>query len=108
MKALNQAYCVITFDEVIYCKAKEILWQCTDEFSDTLLRLGGFHTLLTFMAVIGKRYEDSELEDLLIESGLYGSNTVQRIVDGKAYSKGIHAMKQVMEALSRVRLSAFS
>lgn len=102
MKALNQAYCVITFDEVIYCKAKEILWQCTDEFSDTLLRL------LTFMAVIGKRYEDSELEDLLIESGLYGSNTVQRIVDGKAYSKGIHAMKRVMEALSRVRLSAFS
>ena len=108
MKALNQAYSVITFDEAIYCKAKEIQWQRTDEFSDTILRLGGFHTVLNFMAVIGKRYEDSGLEDLLIESGLYGSNTVKRIVEGKVYSKGIRAMKQVTEALSRVRLSTLA
>ena len=105
---LTYSYSVITFDEAIYCKANEIQWQRTDEFSDTILRLGGFHTVLNFMAVLGKHYEDSRLEDLLIESGLYGSNTVKHIVEGKVYSKGIRAMKQVMEALSRVRFSALA
>ena len=108
MKRLNQKHSVITFDEAIYCKAKEVQWRCKDEFSNTVLRLGGFHTALTFMAVIGKRYEESGLEDLLIESDLYGSQTVSRILKGKTYNKGVRAFKLVMEALCRIRLSALS
>lgn len=108
MKTLHQKYTVITFDEAIYCKAKEIQWRCADVFSDIVLRLGVFHTVLNFMAVIGKRYEESGLEDLLIESGVYGSNIVMRVMRGKVYNKGIRAMKLTMEALSRLRLSALA
>lgn len=104
MKVLHQQYTVITFDEAIYCKAKEIQWRSPQEFKDTVLRLGGFHTALTFIAVIGKRYEESGLEDLLIEAGVYGSNSVLRIMKGKVYNKGVRAMKLLMEAFSRVRV----
>ena len=108
MRRLNQKHSVITFDEAIYCKAKEIQWRCKDEFSDTVLRLGGFHTALNFISVIGKRYEESGLEDLLIESDIYGSQTVTRIMKGKTYNKGIRAFKLAMEALSRIRLSVMA
>ena len=78
---------MITFDEAIYCKAKEIQWRFSDEFADTVIRMGGFHIPMTFLAVIGKKYEESGLEDILIESGVYGSNSVVRLLHGKACNK---------------------
>ena len=63
----SQVNTVITFDEAIYCKAKEIQWRFSDEFADTVIRMGGFHIAMTFLAVIGKKYEESDLEDILIK-----------------------------------------
>ena len=104
MKTLEQQHSVITFDEAIYCKAKEIQWRCPDQFKDTVLRLGGFHTALAFISVIGKRYEESGLEDLLIESGVYGLNSVVRIMNGKTYNKSVRALKLLIEAFSRLMI----
>ena len=108
MKGLQQKHTVLTFDEAIYCKAKVIQWQCKDEFKDTVIRLGGFHTAMTFMSVIGKRYEESGIEDLLVESGVYGSGSVIKIMTGKAYNKGVRALKLLMEAFSRLRLHSLA
>ena len=108
MKTIGQQHSVITFDEAIYSKAKEIQWRCSEEFEHTVLRLGGFHTALTFISVVGKRYEESGLEDLLIESGVYGSNSVMRIMNGKAYNKGVRALKLLMEAFCRLRFHSLS
>ena len=104
MKTLEQQHSVITFDEAIYCKAKEIQWRCPDQFKDTVLRLGGFHTALAFISVIGKRYEESGLEDLLIESGVYELNSVVRIMNGKTYNKSVRALKLLIEAFSRLMI----
>ena len=108
MKTLGQQHSVITFDEAIYSKAKDIQWRCPEEFKHTVLRLGGFHTAMTFISVIGKRYEESRLEDLLIESGIYGSNSVLRIMNGKAYNKGVRALKLLMEAFCRLRFHSLA
>ena len=99
---------MITFDEAIYCKAKEIQWRFSDEFADTVIRMGGFHIAMTFLAVIGKKYEESGLEDILIESGVYGSNSVVRLLHGKAYNKGVRAHKLLLEALERIQWRSFS
>ena len=108
MKDLQQKHTVLTFDEAIYCKAKEIQWRSNDEFKDTVIRLGGFHTALTFIAVIGKRYEESGIEDLLVESGVYGSGSVMKIMTGKAYNKGVRALKLLTEKFSRLRLQSLA
>ena len=42
-------------------------------FDDLVIRLGGMHILLTFQAVIGKMFAESGLEDLLVESNVYGT-----------------------------------
>ena len=94
-KTLGQKYSVIRFDEAIYSKTKEMQWRSEREFEHTVLRLGRFHTVLAFLAVLGRRFEDSGLEDILTESGVFGSYTVMRIMNGKSYNKGMWAFKLV-------------
>ena len=102
MAQLGQLNSVITFDEAIYCKAKEIQWRHEDEFGDTVIRLGGFHMAMVFLAVLGKRYGDGGLEDVLFESEMYGSTTIASILRGKAYNRAVRAHKIVSEALQRL------
>ena len=104
---IGQSDCVITFDLAIYMKAKEIQWRLDEEFRDTVIRMGGFHIILNFLAVIGKMYDNSGLEDLLIESGVYASGTASQLLKGKQYNRGIRAHKLVSEAFFRLQWSEF-
>jgi hypothetical protein len=98
--SLQQRDMVITFDLVIYAKAKQIQWKFPEEFSDTVIRMGGFHIALNFLAVLGKK-------DVLIESGGYGSGSVMALMKGKSYNRGVRAHKLVMEALFRLMWHSF-
>ena len=104
--SLDQDDVVITFNLAIYVKAKQIQWRFPDQFQDTIIRMGGFHVTLNFLAVLGKKYQNSGLEDLLIESGAYGPGTVMSL-KGKSYNHGIRAHKLAMEALFRLMWQAF-
>jgi len=107
VERLGQANSVITFDEAIYAKAKEIQWRRPDEFKATVLRLGGFHMAMVFLAVIGKRHAESGLEDILIESKAFGPTTVDAIMRGKMYNRSIRAHKMVYEAMQRLLWKEF-
>ena len=107
MDALGQKHSVITFDLAIYMKAKEIQWRRPEEFIDTVIRMGGFHIAINFLAVIGKIYQDCGIEDLLIESGVYGGNTAATLLKGKSYNRRVRAHKLVLEAPMRLRWQAF-
>ena len=108
MEALNQRYSVITFDLAIYMRAKEVHWRLPDEFKNTVIRMGGFHIALNFLAVIGKRFQDSDLEDLLVESGMYGGNTASVLLKGKSYNRGVRAHKLNLEAMLRLLWLSFT
>ena len=69
--------------------------------------MGGFHITLNFLSVIGKKFEESGIEDLLTESGVYGSNTSLVLLKGKSYNRGVRGHKLIMEALFRLRREAF-
>ena len=107
MESLQQRETVITFDLAIYIKAKEIQMRHPEEFADTVIRLGGFHIILNYLALLGKKYDGSGLEDLLIEAGLYGSGTVSALMKGKSYNRGVRAHKLTMEALFRLQWRFF-
>ena len=47
--SLGQPDTVNTIDLVIYVKAKQIQMKFPEEFSDTVIRLGGFHIALNFL-----------------------------------------------------------
>ena len=104
---LGQKHSVLTLDEAIYCKAREIIWQQPKAFPDTVLRLGGMHIVLNFLSVIGKMFDNSGLEDLLVESGVYAPNTAAYLLKGKCLNRGICAHKLVAEALERLCVECF-
>ena len=105
--SVGQLESVITFDLAIYVKAKQIQLKFPDEFSDTVLRLGGFHVVLNFLSIIGKKYQGSGLDDLLIESVVYAAETTSALLAGRSYNRGVRAHKLCFEAFFRQMWKAF-
>ena len=54
-----------------------------------------------------KKYASSGLDDLLVESGLYGAGGVSALMKGKAYNCGVRAHKLLMKAFFRLLWQAF-
>ena len=107
MDVLHQKHSVITFNLAIYMKAKEIQWRRPEEFNNAVIRMGGFHIALNFLSVIGKIFQDSGIEELLIESGVYGCPKASMLLKGKSYNRGVRAHKLVLKALLRLQWQAF-
>ena len=60
---------VCVLDQAIYCKAMEIKWKDSERYSSCLVMLGIFHTIM-FLCVMGKRFAEVGLKDLLTQSGI--------------------------------------
>ncbi|CAH3175616.1 unnamed protein product [Porites evermanni] len=105
--AMGQADAVVTFDLAIYSKAKEIQWRFPNEFSNVVVRMGGFHVVLNFLSLLGKKFADSGLDDLLIESGVYAAGSTSALMKGKSYNRGIRAHKLCLEVFFRLMWDAF-
>ena len=97
----------ITFDLASYIKAKQLQWRFSAEFSKVIICVGGFHIAPNYLAVMRKKYASSGLDDLLVESGVYGAGGVAVLMKGKAYNCGVSAHKLLMEAFFRLLWQAF-
>ncbi|XP_077968888.1 uncharacterized protein LOC144422864 [Styela clava] len=98
---------VVVFDQAIYAKAQKIRWSNPLFYKRLVLRLGEFHTCMSFLSVIGKRYESSGLSDILIESRVVAPGSINSIMHGRHYNRSIRAHKLVFEALHRMRWNVF-
>ena len=63
--------------------------------------MGAFHIACVFVAVIGKWFADIGLRDLLLESRIIGSSSVNGVLEGKHYNRAVRVHKIVLEALPR-------
>lgn len=88
-KKLGQDDIIIVMDQAIYAKAQEIVLQRNREFENVVLRMGSFHVITTFLAVIGKRYAAAGLVDILIESGVIAYGSMNGVLDGRHYNRAI-------------------
>ena len=57
-----------------------------DIFEDLTLYVGGFHIYLNFIGFIGNLYKSSEKE-WIVESNVYGPNTLAYILPGNSIIK---------------------
>ena len=89
----------VTFDQPLYIKAVDI---CIAENLDVVCRLGGFHTLMNFLGAIGHVMKGSGLEELM--GLLYGTNTVEHVLSGKAYARSIRGHFIIHDALIQLLL----
>ena len=93
---------VCTFDQPLWWKALQII-TCSD-VSDIVIRLGGLHTIMSFLASIGHIMAGSGLKQAL--EICYAEYTVPHIFSGKAVSRALRAHQLVDLALNTVLLEA--
>ena len=55
-----------------------------------------FHTICTFLSVIGKRFQDAGLRDVITESGVISEGSVFGV---RTYNRAIRFQKLMYEAL---------
>lgn len=109
-EALDLDVADLVLDHAIYCKALEILLKEGNESLKSFinLRMGGFHASCNFLAVIGKRFGDAGLKDLIIESGLLGEGSVDQVLKGKHYNNAMRVHYAVAEAFTRKKIESFN
>ena len=90
---------LVTFDQPLWFKAKQIQIQC-EEFNYLTLNLGGFHTIMSFLGAIGHIMKGSGLESVL--QLVYASHTVKHMLVGKAYERSIRGHLIVDVALNSI------
>ena len=85
----------VTFDQPLYIKAVDVV-AASD--LDVVCRLGTFHTIMSFLGSIAYLMHASALEEVL--SVMYGSNTVQHVLSGKAHARALRVHFLVHGALT--------
>ena len=93
----DQEYVIFTADLQLYRVAVNVLWAYPEQFDKIVLRLGGMHTLMSFIGSAGPLMAGSGLYELL-ESTLAG---VQKMMTGKKFPQNVRALRIVAEELLR-------
>ena len=98
---LKQRHIFVTFDLPLYIKAMEVKASCP-EFENVLIRIGGFHWLMSFMGCIGSIMEGSGLQDVL--NTVFALGSVDKILSGHAYARAVRAFSLINTVLASLIL----
>uniref|UniRef100_UPI00358DF722 uncharacterized protein n=1 Tax=Myxine glutinosa TaxID=7769 RepID=UPI00358DF722 len=98
---------VIVVDQAIYCKAQLIRWKNAQFMKRLVIRLGAFHTAMSFLGCIGKRFRDGGLQDILVESEIVAVGSVNGVFSGKHYNRAVRAHKLMSDAMQQMLLDAY-
>ncbi|CAG9833247.1 unnamed protein product [Diabrotica balteata] len=101
-KTDKQKTCVITFDQPLYSKAREMVAAAdtSSNLSKIVMKLGGFHMLMSFLGCIGYVMDGSGLKAVL--STIYAPNSVEKMLSGHAYLRSIRGHTLLRRALSTI------
>ena len=95
---------VITFDQSLLLKAIEVI---KSHSLNVVCRLGGFHTIMSYLGSIGCIMAGSGLEEVL--ETCYGPNIVGHMLAGKSVARALRGHYLVQSALYSILLQpAFS
>ena len=78
---------VITLDLDLYERAIKI--QSTQENTNWVLRAGELHICFAALHALGKYVEESGLDNIAVEKGIYSPTTLCHIFGGKAFKRGV-------------------
>ena len=102
VSSLNLKSIVCVFDQAIYSKAIEIKWKEQEKCSSCILMMGMFHMLMMYMHILSKRFSDTGVCDVLIQSsGVIAEGSVDKALCGKMYNRGVKMYKLMCEAIMR-------
>ena len=98
----NEITPVCTFDQSLWWKALQVLQSPKCDIGLFVIRLGGFHTLMSFLGCVGYLMANSGLTEAL--QVMYAENTVQHLLSGKAYNRSLRGHQIIDLALDTILL----
>ena len=100
--SLGQRTTFVTFDQPLYLKARDVIASRVGdpELPDVVIRLGGFHSLMSFMGAVGYIMEGSGLSELF--NTVYSVNSTEKVMTGHAYARAIRGHTLAFRALGTV------
>ena len=92
---------IVTLDLQLYDKCMRMTDNpvIRDNF---IFRLGELHIVFAMLKVLGKYIIDSDLDDIFIETGIYGPTTFGQIIEGKHMKRCLEAYFTLYLALSTI------
>ena len=93
----DQKFVLFTCDLQLYKVALDVKWAYPERFSDVIPRLGGMHSLMSFIGCIGTLMENSGLEEVL--SDVFGG--VAKMLTGKKFPQNVRALRMLAEEVLR-------
>lgn len=106
-REVGQQYTIVTFDLAVAKKAYALVWQNQLDFSNIVVRMGAFHLTCAYMCALGKSLRGSGFEEILVESGVCASGSIDKVMSGKHYNRALRVHKLILEALERLLLQLF-
>lgn len=107
-KSLGENRCIITFDQPLYHKARNII-ACSTYDSDLrsiILRIGRFSTLLLFLGARGYIIDGSGLKFLIFFKAFYADLWAGKILNGHACSRAVRGHLLVYFSLGNIFFSS--
>ena len=91
----GQEYMIVCFDLAVAKKAYALVWQQPQIFADVIVKVGGFHItcICAFMRVVGKYVRCSGFKEILIESGISASGSIEKVMTRIHYKQAIRVHK---------------
>ena len=80
----------------------ELKWRCPDKYKDCIVMLGIFHMIMMHLVVIGNTFSDAGLNDLIIQSDVVATGSVDKALSGKIYNPLFVLIKLFMKLYTDV------
>ena len=91
----------VTFDQPLYAKADDIV-EASPEIDRIVVRLGGFHLIMSYMGAVGFIMKGSGIESLW--ATIYAPKTVEHMLTGHAYARALRGHFITSAALTRLMI----
>ena len=93
----GQDFTVFTCDQQLYRVAMKVIWAYPEKIVKVVLRLGGMHTLMSFVGSVGTLMAETGLTDVM-EAAFAGTG---KMLTGKKFPQNVRALRMVVEELLR-------
>ena len=107
LKQLKQKSLPVFADEGVFRIMLDIYLKCPDKFNDLVPMLGGFHMAKCVHRFIGKYIKDTDLEDALVETGVFGPKVTESFIAGTDYVRSTRGIQILSTAIQMVKWKAF-
>ena len=78
-------------------QALEIIWNEKEKYSGFIVLIGAFHTICAYFNVLRKKIDGSGFNEVVLESGIFTSGSINGITKGKHYSRAFRVHLAVCE-----------